>query len=363
MLGKVFDPASSETSSPDFYARATWDGQNFTAVSDLWQRYVALSPTINCPKVGVAHFYYPSLGTSIRGAKALQPISRKERICKVPVLSMLSIFTVRNSTLAPVLKAAEKTLGSQLEEKSAIILLLMRERERIRSTLMPYARLIETHDVSGIPMLWAPHSHKWANTSARLRMTSLDIRRKALEQYKLVVQPALRSYPYHLSEGLECARELSLSQLSRVCSHALLEKMYSEETFLRWWAIISARDWVLDMYGENHAFLAPVVDMMNFGQVGIRAEFDSAEHAFVVTATQPIAEGEELLFYYGSICIDQWIRIYGFSPPNARKCPLAHNQRKGTRMPSTRAASSPLPVSGAHSKKSMYARYAPRHAP
>lgn len=55
-------------------------------------------------------------------------------------------------------------------------------------------------------------------------------------------------------------------------------------------------------------------------QVGIRANFDGNAHAFVATATQPIKEGTELMFYYGSMCKDSFVNLYGFAPANARPC-------------------------------------------
>ena len=56
-------------------------------------------------------------------------------------------------------------------------------------------------------------------------------------------------------------------------------------------------------------------------QVGIRATFDNKRNAFIATATQPIPAGRELLFYYGSLCHEAWINLYGFAPPDARPCP------------------------------------------
>ena len=56
------------------------------------------------------------------------------------------------------------------------------------------------------------------------------------------------------------------------------------------------------------------------GQVGIRAQFDDKTDAFVATATSPIKAGTELLFYYGSLCREQWVNMYGFAPTEARPC-------------------------------------------
>ena len=102
-------------------------------------------------------------------------------------------------------------------------------------------------------------------------------------------------------------------------------------------AIVAARDWVLPMYGTRRTFLAPHLDLLNFGQarallrallpipsrsppdllpispdplsppvppaqVGVRMHFDDASHAFRAIATEPIKKGAEVLFFYGNFC-------------------------------------------------------------
>ena len=75
------------------------------------------------------------------------------------------------------------------------------------------------------------------------------------------------------------------------------------------------------------------------GQVGIRAEFSDAKHAFVATATQPIAKGSELLFYYGNMCRDAWINMYGFDlGPSLRACGRKTAAAKATNRSSKLAA-------------------------
>ena len=58
----------------------------------------------------------------------------------------------------------------------------------------------------------------------------------------------------------------------KACTKRELEQLYNRDQFLRIFATLAARDWVLPMYGPPRAFLAPIVDMFNFGQMGIRAQ-------------------------------------------------------------------------------------------
>ena len=64
------------------------------------------------------------------------------------------------------------------------------------------------------------------------------------------------------------------------------------------------------MHGEERPFLAPVIDLLNFGQVGIRASYDDKRQGFAAKTVQPIKAGQELLFYYGNFCIDDAINMY-----------------------------------------------------
>ena len=98
-----------------------------------------------------------------------------------------------------------------------------------------------------------------------------------------------------------------------MCPRSRLGEVYSEARFAKVLSILRARDWVLPMYGLNHDFLAPLVDMFNFGQVGVRVHFDDRKHSFVVRATQPIKAGSEILFYYGRHCLEEGMDMYGFA--------------------------------------------------
>ncbi len=79
--------------------------------------------------------------------------------------------------------------------------------------------------------------------------------------------------------------------------------------------------------GEERPFLAPNIDLLNFGQVGIRASYDNRRAGFVARTVQPIKAGAELLFYYGNFCIDDAVSMYGFAPSDAPPCKAAAKKR------------------------------------
>ena len=97
--------------------------------------------------------------------------------------------------------------------------------------------------------------------------------------------------------------------------------------------MLRARDWILPMYGKSEPFLAPVIDMLNYGQIGIRVRFDNARQEFVATATKAFPAGQEMLFYYGTFCTDDMRDMYGFVTPTARPCRArsAFSKAKGSK--------------------------------
>ena len=380
----------------DFFARSTWAGLNDTQVGVTWQRYVQQTPQLSqgCPKVGVGFFWYPSIGGYLRGAKALAPIAKGEKLCQVPVGHLLSEFSVGNSSLHTISEALETEAQAaasqaaaaseapgrrrarlrllQPDKRAMMTVLLLRELARSRSPMMPYASIISSHNVDGVPMLWSTDSARWRSASPKLRDMAASARAGVERAYANIVPTAIARFAPELSEGLGC------SGARGACDRVQLEQLYSYAAFARLFAILAARDWVLPMYGRSRPFLSPVMDLFNFGQVGIRgkhapgaqppwassaclvraclvcmllpdllpallpalllallpacsdesavralareAHFDDKAHAFVATAAQPIREGTELLFYYGTMCRESWISMYGFAPSEAEPC-------------------------------------------
>jgi len=157
------------------------------------------------------------------------------------------------------------------------------------------------------------------------------------KQYDTVMRPMLMHHRAVLSEGLGCG-------LVGCSAHRLDHGIYSPAEFARVLAIISARDWVLPMYGNERPFMAPVLDMLNFGQVGVRADFSSKAGAFIAKATQPIEAGTELLVWYGNMCYERWINMYGFAPAGHGSTPCSN--RKKTMRNRSLARSHPARATG-----------------
>ena len=271
----------------DYAARSTWTNLSDTELASTWTKYVATRMLgDNCPKVGIDFFFYPSLGRKLRGAVAKAPIARGEKLCEMPVQSMLSEFSVGNSTLRPVMDAADaepaestsktggkpgrkKLKSKALDRRAHIALFVLRETSRVRSPHMPYLSILLSHDVTGVPMTWPPNSKRspsWLQkslaASPHLRSLAAGSRANAVRAYDGLVPLALSQFAPLLSEGLDCQRSPTAT-----CSPSELQRVYSRDNFIRVFAILAARDWVLPMYGKNRAFCVPIVDMFNFGQV------------------------------------------------------------------------------------------------
>ena len=327
--------SSSSSSSPTapydnpYALRSTWQDLSSTALTAKWHEYISASPPLReaCPKVGTGFFQYPSLAAPIRGAKALEDIRAGEVFCRVPVHMLLSVHSVRNSSLHPVAAHFEhhrNAAGRDLE-RALIAIFALRESARVRSPYMPYMQILNTHATSSIPMLWSPNSSEYRRLSKGAMTIARRERAAALDVYQHVMLEALSRFATPLSDGLPCAASAG----SAACSRAALSRVYSRDEFMRMYVIIGARDWVLSMYGKTTAFCAPIMDMLNFGQIGIRVAFDDRQNAFVARATKPIAKGSEMLFFYGSFCVDTWLSVYGFVPDGARPC--SETKRGGAR--------------------------------
>ena len=89
--------------SPDLYARSTWEGRSLNQTTALFEAYLRNGGTgTRCPKVGIGFFYYASIQRSIRGAVALDNVHKGEILCEVKVQSLVSEFSVGNSSMMAV---------------------------------------------------------------------------------------------------------------------------------------------------------------------------------------------------------------------------------------------------------------------
>ena len=304
----------------DVYARASWLGRGTDEQTKLWDQHVAQSVFAQaCPKVGSGFFYYPQLGFSLRGARALRTIEKGEHVCNIPVDFLLSPYTVGNSTLRPVAAWAYQRRPSQtqIEDNTLLVVFALRELERSWSRWMPYLQIMLSHEVGALPLLWDDASPKWSGLGALGRELASRTKERVLAQYEALIVPALERFPALLSDGLGCGGDAAL------CPPARLGSVYSWPRFLHVYAIIRARAWGLPMYNTNddeRIFCVPHFDLLNFGQVGISTDFSPAAGGFVATANKRIAAGSELLFHYGRKCREISVNMYGFAPDEARPC-------------------------------------------
>jgi hypothetical protein len=358
----VATAASAAPPSLDYFKRTTWTSLTADQTTEHWVGYQhsaqgAATGMPLCPKLAPAHFWYPSLNATLRGMRVEQPIAKGEQVCTVGVRKhMVSDLTVGNTSLRALglalkAQAAKKTIGERttspmaFDRRTMLALLLLREGERERSTLMPFIKLLDPwHDVSGVSLMWGEDSPRLAAASPDLQSLAKKSRAGARAQYRALFSAdrlnAVARFGTELSEGIDCTR-FGDGAAGKTCSAAALRRVYAEPRFLQarhlplistasshvvsphhlpcsspvnaeprsslqYFALVAARDWFLPVYGVGRNFLAMEMDMLNFGQSGIRVGFNNQLHAFTATATQPIAGGAEALFFYGSFCAEKW---------------------------------------------------------
>ena len=325
--------------------RKYWEGHNLTARGEMYfklYRQHSAAWGITGEKTALAHFWYPELKAYLRGVKSSAPIEKGEEVVRVRHDALLSRFSMGNSTFRPVAeyymalgKGPTRRAGEPLQNRAAagsagwhvdpvkamLAFFVLREGSRSSSRWMPYIKgLLEAHSAENIPLTWAPDSPRHQTISEHLRTMAAAHRRHALTAYRSVMPDALSRFPAVLGEGLPAGGPP-------------LAAVYSLEKWLEVYAMLRARDWILPMYGKSEPFLAPVIDMLNYGQIGIRVRFDNARQEFVATATKAFPAGQEMLFYYGTFCTDDMRDMYGFVTPTARPCRArsAFSKAKGSK--------------------------------
>lgn len=70
-----------------------------------------------------------------------------------------------------------------------------------------------------------------------------------------------------------------------------------------------------DEWAVGNSFLAPLADLLNFGPPSTRGVYNATTNTFDIVATNPIARGQEITFWYADACQDIFMANYGFTMP------------------------------------------------
>lgn len=315
----------------------TWDGLSSRAITSKFLESLDFS----CPKLRVASIFYPSIWPPfVRGARAASSLEEGEIICAVPGSSLVDGF----GKMFAYMRSALNDLPSQHRAYTVLSVLLVAEANfSLWNTQIPYARLVFTHDVSSVPMLWPRASKQWGAAPMTLRVIASQARDDALEAYE-----ALRALTPRVSPGFH---------------PGLVPR---REDFLRAWTIVRARSFTVERpvhtqgcqfanarfakecRGEPHTLMAPLLDFVNHGgdESNAAASYEERvdgdgsflENAMVLKATRAIRRGEELTIDYGSHCAEEWLCRYGFVPAGSYPCGarLPARRRRGHRSGSPR---------------------------
>lgn len=239
---------------------------------------------VHCPKIALG--YFPHGSALVRGGKAMKNIVPGEEVCVISVRALVSDYSVGNSTLHEL----HREFGAK-RARSVLAIFLMREAARTTSPYMPYIKgQLEQHTVETLPSMWSASSPQFQALGPYAQHLAQTARQEVQNQYAAFFPSSFGRFVLPLSEGVCGARACPIRRLSEV---------YSLENFRRWYAIVRARDWILPMYDAKTSrnFLIPAMDLLNYGQVGIRLAFVPHRHALIARATKAIPAGKEMLFY------------------------------------------------------------------
>ena len=301
------------------WRRATWERRTLAERVELWPR-AQKAMGIQCPKLKFGSFYYPTLGIKLRGVRATEAIRSAELVCRVPRASLLSAFTIQNSSLSPMVR--------EVGTRSAMASFLIRESTRNASFWMPYVKaLLEAHPTDGIPQTWDPATsqerlNSLSNYSRQLAASS----RAATESaWRRLVDVSFRRHAAALSEGGVCD--------AIVCSQEQLVQVYSRERFRSMVSVLHARQWSMPWYtpGQQILFSAPGADLLNHGTPGdVKNRFRASEHAFTMHAKRAIRKGEEVRKHYSYLmCCERYLNAYGFLPSGVPQCQTPPHMPRG----------------------------------
>ena len=383
--------APSEDSS--LLERTNWQQLNETERAALFISAAAAGQLgealMDCAiKMRVATFRHGD--AHIRGAAAASSI-HSGFVCSIGEAATLSAATVREmlgryfmdsqelstSQLEPLpagaVAAAETLKRKPVDDRALLAVLLLRERGRKRSPLMPYVQAFLSPAEPTIPTMWDPKTPDGALRRATfLRdqqqqpqqqpqqqqqsaggsgagggggggggaslLRAVDMLRREVEKHHEALIPrALARVPSILSQGLgDEVPELAKGGESDEQGMAALRRYYSVERFTEMWANILSRDFVnglqersekpLDrgLYPFPTTFLVPLADLMNHGgpSSNVEVSYDARRRGFVLKALRGIRAGEEMRFSYAaSLCRQQALLRYGFADREMPECP------------------------------------------
>ena len=79
--------------------------------------------------------------------------------------------------------------------------------------------------------------------------------------------------------------------------------------------VLPRQDDLLSTFESKYEFMAPIADLMNYGEACTRIRYDDKSKIFEIYSVCNINVGDEITFWYGDDCQDVFSVYYGFSSP------------------------------------------------
>ena len=264
----------------------------------------------------------------VRGVVAVAPLRAEHTVLRNPEKLLLSAAMIRG---LPSM-AFMKTFHYSMSEEQLIALFLLIQRSQSFSFFAPYIAVLESAPLD-MSFMWplarqagmrqAVEDHTNAansniNSNSNSNNTAASARPHTLAHplahlsntTRLITDEIQRSY-YSLFPRLCYLFPHVFGGLRR---HAFTLEKY------QWaWAMILSRRWKVPVRGVETIFLAPLADMMNHrfdagdeGK-GTTATFNDDTGMLEVLTAGAVEAGEEVFYFYGDLCADDFTLFYGFS--------------------------------------------------
>lgn len=121
--------------------------------------------------------------------------------------------------------------------------------ERRRADMMAYLNIIQTHDVTQVPVTFDPSGAAFRALSPNAQRLARQTRAHAMREFP-AVSDAVSRHGALFSEGIRCEDGPNAGRIGGVgvaCTPSQLRRIYSPTSFLETYARVRARDWILPM--------------------------------------------------------------------------------------------------------------------
>ena len=126
-------------SSRKGWRREEWEGLSPHQISAQWMQLLRQT-SITCA-LEIGDFFYPAVGGYVRGMRATKDFKGGDEVCRLPLHTLLSKLSIAESSMAPMIQAAEAEADMEIGILELLTCFVLREGARRISRWMPYIQV------------------------------------------------------------------------------------------------------------------------------------------------------------------------------------------------------------------------------